>query len=310
MNKLTNEYEKLLHYLESQETKKEDPAKVSAKKKIEKTSIDTEKFIEDSKIHGFVPNYEPSNSKGFNVKKFENMMRTKLVEEFKKIQSYERPYISVSEICTCLRQSYYNRMRYPVNLTDKFRFSYLYLIQKVGDLIHSVIEDLYDFSETEKTVVSEKYKVKGRVDGIRESYLYEIKSIDAEKFKNEYIPEHYIQGLIYAYILNIEYEYTINTVTIIYVIRNLKKIVAFDIKIDNKLAESLLNRALLLKSSIDSSQVPDPVGSTIEQCKFCPFRKNCESDKCNKITQPFVKKKKQEEKQITEDNKKKTAFLL
>lgn len=314
MKNLNNEYEKLLRYLQDQdnESKNETPVKEPKAKKIEQTSLDTNKLIEDSKIHSFVPEYEPSKSKGFNVRKFENMMRTKLVEEYKKLQSYERPYISVSEICTCLRQSYYSRNRYPINISEKFSFSYLYLIQKAGDLIHSVIEELYDFSETEKTVVSEKYKVKGRVDGIRESYLYEIKSIDPNKFKNEYLPEHYIQGLVYAYILNSEYEYNIRTITIIYVIRTLKKIVPFDIKVDNKLAESLLNRALILKRSLTSSKVPDPIGSTIDHCKFCPYRKKCEVDTPEKISQPFFKKKKKPEnqKEVEKEKDKNTAFLL
>ena len=187
-------------------------------------------------------------------------------QEYKKIQSYERPYISVTEICGCIRQAYYVRMRYPVNLNEQFKFSYLYLIQRVGDRVHEIIEELSDFSESEKTIISEKYKVKGRVDGIRENYIYEVKSIDVDKFKNKYLPEHYLQGLIYAYILNTEYDYNINYVTIIYVTRNLKKIVPFDIEINNKLAESLLSRALLLKSSLNANQVPDPIGSLDDHC--------------------------------------------
>jgi len=312
MANLNNAYEKLLNYYDNQ-PKKKPPVKEPVAKKVEKkkkASFDTKKFIEDSKIPAYVPDpiAEKSKSKSFDVQKFESMMRTKLLEEHKKIQSYERPYISVTEICGCLRQSYYVRMRYPVNLHDQFRFSYLYLIQKIGNKIHEVIQDLYDFSEIEKTIVSEKYKVKGRIDGIRGSFVHEIKSIDDVKFKNTFIREHYFQGLVYAYILNTEYDYNITTITIIYVMRNLKRITPFDIPIDNQLAESLLSRAPLLISSIKASQVPDPFGATKEMCTFCLFKKQCKQDQVNEVKQPFIKEKKKEIKKEVDD--KKTAFLL
>ena len=97
------------------------------------------------------------NSNGFDVQKFETMMRTRLIDEHKKLQSYERPYISVTELCSCLRQAYYTRKRYSVNLNEKYQFSYLFMIQKVGNTIHEVLQELYDFTESEKTIVSEKY---------------------------------------------------------------------------------------------------------------------------------------------------------
>ena len=191
MSRLSNQYDQLLDYLKTQEKpKKGTPAKkVIQEKKDPNQENSTKKLLEDSKIHSFIPDDKfdvESKSLGFSVKKFTSMMRAKLIEEHKKLQSYERPYISVTELCTCIRQCYYVRMRYPVNLNKQYKFPYLYLIQKVGNEIHAVIQELYDFSETEKTVVSERFKVKGRVDGIRESFLCEIKSIDVDKFNNTY----------------------------------------------------------------------------------------------------------------------------
>lgn len=310
MSKLNNEYKKLLNYLESQNREK-PPTKEVVAKKVEKPKVsETERMLEESKIHGYVPGQtfkKLPESKGFNIPKFENMMRGKLIEEYKKSQSYERPYISVSELTNCLRQCYYNRMRYPVNLNKLFNFAYLFLIQKVGNQIHAVIQEIYGFSEVEKTVVSERFKVKGRVDGIQESFLFEIKSIDADKLANSYIKEHYLQGLIYAYILNTEYDYEIKTITIIYVKRDLKNIIPFDLPVDYKLAESLLNRAPILKSALETHQIPDPFGATKEHCKYCVFQSQCKEDEPKEILQPFKKKKKKSE---TKEEKKKTAFLL
>jgi len=320
MSQLSNQYDQLLDYLKTQKapTKKKTPAKESKPKKTanKEEKVDTKKLLEDSKIHSYIPNdkfHEESKSLGFSVKKFTTMMRAKLIEEHKKLQSYERPYISVSELYNCIRQCYYNRMRYPVNLNKLYNYPYLYIMQKVGDEIHEVIQGIYDFSETEKTVVSERFKVKGRIDGIRERFLCEIKSIADDKFKNTYIKEHYIQANIYAYILNEEYDYKIDTITIIYVMRSLKRIVAYDLPVDKKLAESYLSLAPILKSSIETSQVPDPFGSTNETCKYCLYRKQCQDDKPNEVLQPFAKKQKstpKAKKQAPVKKDKKEAFLL
>jgi hypothetical protein len=240
------------------------------------------------------------------------MMRAKLIEEYKKIQSYERPYISVSELHSCIRQVYYTRLKYPVDTNQLYTFAYLYLIQRVGNVIHEIIQELYNFSETEKTIVSERFQVKGRVDGIRDNFLFEIKSIDFEKFNNQYMKEHYLQAVVYAYILNKEYNYNIKTITIIYVVRNLKRIVPFDLPVDDKLAESLLGKAPILKSSIETLQVPDPLGATNESCKYCMYIKQCTEDKTTKVVQPFNRKKKNSKKVKIEKEQddKKTAFLL
>jgi CRISPR/Cas system-associated exonuclease Cas4 (RecB family) len=306
MSNLLNEYNKLSNYLDFHKKTSEGHKikKPSEDIKHKKVRDQTKKLLEESQVHSYIPEHI-RRSLGFDVKKFESLMRSKLIDEYKRLQGYERPYISVGELYNCQRQNYYNRLRYPIDIKQLFRFSYLYLIQKIGNEIHSIVQELYDFTETEKTVVTEKYKVKGRIDGIRDIYLFEIKSIDIEKFENEYKKEHYLQANIYAYILNTEYEYNIKKVVIVYVIRNLKNVVAFDLPVNNDLAKSLLERAPLLHSAISKREIIDPFGATSEQCKYCLYKKVCQNDKCVEVIQPFAKKadKKKEEPQ-------KSAFIL
>lgn len=315
MSNLSNEYQNLLKYLDSQKPRK-SPVKEEREKKakkIETETSETKKLLEESKIHSYIPGEtfkKLPESKGFSIKKLESMMRSKLIEEHKKSQSYERPYISVSELTNCIRQCYYYRMRYPVNLNKLYNFPYLFFMQKVGNKIHSLVQEIYGFSEVEKTVVSEKYKVKGRVDGIQESFLYEIKSLDANKVVNEYIKEHYLQGLIYVYILNTEYEYEIKTITIVYVKRDLRTVIPFDLPVDYKLAESLLNRAPILKSSLETHQTPDSFGATEDHCRYCLFKNQCKEDKPKEILQPFARKKQKAKTTQSDKKEKKTAFLL
>jgi len=307
---LNNEYERLLSYLESQEDSgtssilKPKPKPIEAKPEVKIEELEEVKEVTRTVVH--LDDVEPSVKKsvGFDVNKFESLMRAKLIDEHKRIQSYERPYISVSEICSCLRQCYYNRLKYSIDVERYYRFAWVSLIGYVGNSVHTFIQDLYDFTEKEKTIVSEKYKVKGRADGLKEGFLFEIKTVEPDKFQNKYIKEHYYQALIYAFILNTEYNYKIHTITIVYVLRNFKKIVPFDLPVNNSLAESFLKNSLILQSSIQKKTVPEPIGATGEQCNFCPYRKYCEKDE-SKVLRPFLEVKK-----AKEERKPKAEFLL
>lgn len=314
---LENEYEKLLQYLEDQKPNKkkiEKKSKDVIKKEV--ASDNTKKILEEATIEEFkalsdINNKSVGSSSGFDVREFESMMRSKLIEEYKTSQSYERPYISCGELYNCLRQAYYTRKRYQIDITSQFKFSYLYLIQKVGNTIHDIFQTLYNFSQVEKTIVSEKYKVKGRIDGIKGSNLYEIKSIDPSKFNGKFIKEHYFQGLIYAYILITEYDYKIDKITIIYVFRDLKNIRAFDLDVDMPVAKQFLDRAPILLTALESNVPPECIGSSTESCKWCPYRPYCEKDGFKKYKPPYIKNEKPKKKEeIIKEPDKKTAFLL
>lgn len=311
---LSNEYAELLSYLERHgsaapriERQKIVPVKKqSLETKREEVSKQTKKLIEECQTDYIadIPRSNTESSNGFDVGKLEDLMRARLVDEHKRLQSYERPYISVSELYSCMRKNYYNRLKYPIDVKEQYRFAYLYLINQIGDKVHDVIQSIYDFSEVEKTVVSEKFKVKGRVDALRERILYELKTIDPEKFKNAYIKEHYFQGLVYAHILNTEYNYNIETISIVYIIRTLKRVKPFDLPYKPELADSLLRHAITLRSCITEKTVPDPIRATDEQCKFCQYKGYCEKDACKKILQPFA------DKDDKVKDKKEAVFLL
>jgi len=319
-----NEFDRLLEYLESQnleriskktETNKSkniEVKKPQIERKIELVSEKTEKSIEESRVNNIIypetPQSISSTSKCFDILRFESLLRSKLIDEYKKLQSYERPYISVGELFNCLRSNYYSRLRYQVDIKEQFKFAYLKILQEVGNSVHSVVQSTYDFSETEKTVVSEKYKVKGRLDALKENFLYEIKTLEEKKLEENYKLTHYYQGLIYSYILNTEYNYNIDTVVLIYFYSdNLKKRPhVVDVPINNELAIMFLEKAILLQSCINKKEVPDVIGASVDQCKFCLYKNYCIKDD-SKTEKPFEKKKKYEEKQ---DKSKKTVFLL
>ena len=294
MSLQSNQYADLLKYLED-ETSKTSSIKKDSVKKIEKekVSIDTKQLIKDSLegLHSDVKfNTSPiSTSRGFVVKDFESLMRAKLVDEHKRMQSYERPYISVTELFNCLRKNYYTRKKYKIDVVSQYNFSYLYMINKVGNTVHDLIQGLYDHTEVEKPIISEKYKVKGRVDGIRSNFVLEYKTIDESKFQGKYFPAHYNQGIIYAYILNTEYGYNIDTITIVYIVRNLKRIVPFDLPLNNNKAKNFLELAPTLIHCLKNDIIPEPVNSDKEQCHWCQYKSYCEQDKITNTDMEPVK---------------------
>ena len=316
-----NEYEILLSYLDKQNKPGFKPNKIKSLEDISKDSnkqivmSDTKKIIEEcqEKINLDIPHFS-NDSIGFDAVKFETMMRARLIDDYKKMQSYERPYISVTELFYCLRKSYYSRLKYSTDLKKQFNFAYLDLINRVGNTIHDYVQEIYNFSETEKTIVSEKYKTKGRTDAINDTFLYEFKSLDEKKFNGIYIKEHYFQPIIYAYILNSEYNYNIKTITLVYFFRdNLKRRpYSIDLPIDDKVAISFLEYAILLYNCINTKIVPEPINSNQEQCRWCPYITYCEKDD-SKMSKPHVIKKKNQVEISLDDikeTKKEAVFLL
>jgi len=247
------------------------------------------------------------SSNGFDSTRFENLIRSKLIKEFYDSQNYKRPYISITELFSCMRSIYYSRMKYKVDEKDLFKFHQIKFIQEIGNAIHSVVQSVYDFSEIEKTLISEKYKVKGRVDAIKNNFVCEIKTLEENKFDGTYKKDHYRQGNIYAYILNTEFGYNIDTVTLIYFFRNNIRIrpAIFNLEINSEDAKFYLIKAKTLQMYIQNKNIPECIGHTEEQCKFCYYKKYCEEEK---TTSEFLNSKKYKEEIIKE--KPKTVFLI
>lgn len=229
------------------------------------------------------PSAPVSNSQGFDPKKLRELSKTRLINEFVRKQAYEKTYNSVGELLNCVRQNYYYRLKYQVDVNKNFNFEYLQLYADVGTSIHEFTQKTYDFAEVKKGLISENYRVKGEADAVTIPFLYEIKSIDTKKFNGSYRVNDYHQGNIYAYILNTEYKYRLSTVTLVYFFRDAlsRDPFAIDIPVDNRLAISFLERSLLLNESLEKKKLPDKIGSSEEKCKYCMFKNYCESDSKN-----------------------------
>ncbi len=298
MSSHANKYDYLLDYLEKQQKEQKstipkDVTKVIDTPKIEKTtkiekpkpSIKQETYKKLKNFTHIIPKRE---SKGFSILRFEEAMRQKLTEQFQASQDYERPYISITELFSCLRKTYYVRMKYQIQLSKMFSYPYLYLVNKVGNSLHDATQAIYGFDKNEHTVISKEYKVKGRVDAIEGNNLIEIKTLDPNDFKNTYNPLHYIQGNVGAFILNNDYDYNIDNITIVYISRTCKKIEPFDIDYNESEAKKYLQNGLILRHALDTNQVPDPINKTEEECKYCLYKTHCSKKQEGKRKSVFL----------------------
>ncbi len=295
---LSNEYEKLLGIIDKEKSKSSDKTKPIESKPIikkEEKKKETPKSVSQKKSVNLFDDFKAldinkdysipeSKNKGsqnteFNISLFKSLMKKKLLENYHKTKNYQRPYLSVTEIFTCFRKCYYERLNYKVDDGNLFNFAYLYLINQVGNTVHDVIQSLYNFDETEKVLKNEKYKVKGRVDAIKGSTVFEVKTVDPNEFPVKYRENDYNQGIIYSYILNNDYNYKINSLEIIYVSRTLKDMMINKYDIDFKKAEDFLKQSIYLHECLKTNSVPDTIFMTEEQCKFCQFKNFCKNEK-------------------------------
>lgn len=262
----------LLQMYEKEETSTD---KNKLKQQTEKVS--QPKQIEEIKI----PPVQIHNDKvtGFEVKKFESLLRNQLLSDFRRSLGWKRPYLSVTELLYCPRKVYYSRKQFKINEEDEFKFAYLYLINKVGSEVHRVVQKLYTFDEVEKTVIDEKNKIKGRIDAIKDNTIVEIKTMDADKFTGTYKVDHYHQGVICSHILNTCYNYHINNITIVYVFRDLRTIHTFDVDPSQSLAVNFIQKAETIKKSLLSGKVPEANFNTdSEECTFCSYKNYCKGE--------------------------------
>jgi hypothetical protein len=292
-----SKYANLLNYLEREEATLKTKKKPKASKIIEEKKTDpkervrelTKQMMEETEAFSFVPSNTKKRqpTEGFDVKLLEDQMIKKMIEDHKRLQSFERPYISVSEILKCLRACYYYRKKYSIDLKKKFTYPYLYIRRKVGDTVHGAIQDVYNFEEVEKSVISEKYHVKGRLDGLIRDCVIDFKP--TENLRDEAEMKHYDQGNIYSTILNTEYEYTIKKVVIVYYLVNFKDVQVFVNDVDIKRGIKFLERGKLLKNHVESGNLIDPIGADEKECHYCPYYKYCIKDNFKEVAPPKAK---------------------
>jgi CRISPR/Cas system-associated exonuclease Cas4 (RecB family) len=266
-----SEFTEILNFLEKEENKIKEFGGSVRPVKVQRNP--PQLIIDNKNIEKEI--IKKSTVQGFDSNQLQILMRDELIKEYHRIKKYAKKYISVTELITCPRKVFYNIKNYPINLEEEFRFANLYLIKKIGNDIHNLIQKIYKFDENEKTVISEKFNVKGRVDAILDESVIELKTTDKYKYQDTYEKIHYYQGIIYAYLLNNEYGYKINNISIVYIFRDLKTIKVHNLLPDHELAKSFLNRSLIISDCLNKNTVPSITDIPEEECQWCSYKKYC-----------------------------------
>ena len=267
-----SEFTYILNFLEKEEKKIKKSEGSIKPDKVRKNP--QQQFIVDNKI---IEKEIIKNKKiqGFDIDQLQTLMRNELINGFNRSKKYRKKYISVTELLSCPKKVFYNRKNYSIDLNEEFRFANLYLIRNIGNAVHNSIQKIYKFDECEKTVISEKFNVKGRIDAILGKSIIELKTTDKEKHQDEYDRNHYYQGIIYAYILNNECGYEITNISIVYIFRDLKTIKVYNLPTDNDLAKSFLDRSLVISNCLKNDIVPTITDIPESECTWCLYTKYC-----------------------------------
>jgi len=213
-------------------------------------------------------NSKPSSSSHcFDYELFKSNLVSILREQKRRQLSYTKTHNSVSEVVGCLRSAYFMRKKYP--LEEKQEDPFLVFDQEIGTFIHSLFYKHYQFLETEKSFKSDTYMLKGRVDAITESTLFDIKTGLPSK-------KDFDQVQTYACVLNLEHGYSICNVEVIYY-KPKDRLVQFEtFPYDQKVGEIFLSRSLKLLEYLSKSIIPPPEYER-ESCYFCSFQNLCKS---------------------------------
>jgi CRISPR/Cas system-associated exonuclease Cas4 (RecB family) len=273
---LENEFEKLLKFLEDEKEKtgpKTAPIKINDRPSFES--------FKESDFRSDVYTPRSSASLGFDKNRFEKRCKDALAKEHIDRQQYNRPHVAVTDLLKCVRQNFYYRCKYNVNMDKLTNFSYLKMYADVGTAVHEFIQKVYDFKEIKVPVISKLYKIKGEADAASDPYLFEIKTVEQKDLKEtEYRQSDYYQGNIYAHVLNSEYGYNFKKVTLIYVFRdNLRKgPYAIDLDVNADLAISFLSRGPILLDAVESNKLPDKIGASDDNCRYCLYKDYCDNE--------------------------------
>lgn len=224
------------------------------------------------------------------------------------------PAFSPSKLGTlCLRRMYYDYLR--TEMDQPFQ-SFLLRIFKTGNIVHDMIQEwlmetnqLIPYRNKDGSIPKSRWtgkpdiefpvkdknlEIKGKIDGIgiidNELWIYEIKSINADKFKALKVPQqdHIDQAMIYNYLFETALQqgqyahipelkgwYKVSGIIFIYFNKNTSFFKEFRVEPNILTFEKILRKIALVKQYVNNDELPPPTKAICEQC---PFAKKCAQD--------------------------------
>lgn len=276
-----NDFDVLLKYLN--QVPKNDNVRVIETNKSTKESqfvsfkendqIKTNDIVDDLKLNSTFDN--PNFS--FDVNKFQDIVKRKLIEKINIIKTYDYPYLSINQILQCPRKTYFEVKKYDVNIDSITFFPLIDLISEIESCIIQYIQNIFSFKEINKIIVSKKYMIRDQVDAIIDDNIIMVKFCDFENLMS-IRKEEKDKATILIDILNNDYEYHIQNFCCIYFSKDLKEVISFNDKYSKEYSDKLLSNYNDLKKSIDINEIPREHEKDLKICHVCFFNKFCQKD--------------------------------
>lgn len=192
----------------------------------------------------------------------------------KKWETRERNYFYASEVGSCERELF---MKFKQK-EDKPMKPRIYRVLENGNFVHQRYMKM--FAEMGMLIAAEVDTPKnsiihGRADCIisngKDIFVVDIKSVSMWSFNNmaEPVTKDKTQLLVYMYYFNIKKG------ILLYECKNTQNIKTFEINLDIKFVENLIDNLKELQESISKDLKPDCVGSK-EKCQWCDFKTDCD----------------------------------
>jgi len=182
---------------------------------------------------------------------------------------YSDDRLHVTELCGCLRKTYFRR-RQPIEKSPEQQW-YLYR----GLIFDELWTSLFPRSQLRVTHrVKNGPTIVGRIDFVYNGKLYELKTINTVKYLDSPYPHHIKQVRFYAFCENLK------QAVLLYLAFDGHKVFEVDCADEEVLpvVEEIEKKALILYEALKRNTPPEPYNETWE-CRYCEFSTVCGGDR-------------------------------
>ena len=207
-------------------------------------------------------------------------------EEVQKRTTYEKKTINAYDLVGCIRKSYY-AIKGIEEKPKPNSYAYGEIVQAMGNACHDIIQKRLPSEANElKIKITDIYDItiNVRTDILwNKDVVVEIKTKDVVPKNPE--PEHIVQAMIYAYLLNTYHGYNISLVQVLYIARGKVGVEIFDVPITPDYMEKVGNKIQRYTSSLMEfvkQDMPPPMDHqyiSTKSCMFCNYEYECKKFK-------------------------------
>ena len=260
-------------------------AKITGVKPISNTNVETQQNIQFNEIQAPKPVDVLDTSKPYKLTKDYVIS---ILKEYEKEQiynrtTYDKKTVNAYDLVGCIRKVYY-AIKGVEEIPNPNSYPYGELVTSMGNAVHDILQ---------KRLPSDSDEVKIRIENafdivinVRTDILWnsevvvEIKTKDVVPKTAE--PEHVVQAMIYAYLLNKYHGYNIQLVQILYVSRGKLNIGIIDVPITEDYMFKVGNKIEKFTSNLMTyveKDLPPPMNHiyvNTKSCFFCNYKHECQ----------------------------------